>query len=248
MNRNRKIGFTLIELLVVVAIIAILAAMLLPALSQAREKARAAVCINNLKQLAVLFFMYAQDYSDWMPYSCYRYYGTAGGEMGYRITGAYDQLYVGGYFDFKVGGIHQCPSLSKWWTTTDSTKYHLNRWKKTVPSYYYSYSNGYMTENDGILHPHKKIAWMVKSDKIVLFFDKALGTGNGFGIEEADWTGGMYEYVMNAPASYASRVGPHNTGYNVVLGDGSARFLQYGEYIREINPYRGGTKRWKVTE
>ncbi|MCQ2396425.1 MAG: DUF1559 domain-containing protein [Lentisphaeria bacterium] len=64
MKRN---SFTLIELLVVIAIIAILAAMLLPALSKAREKARAISCVNCLKQLGLGLIMYCDDNEDQVP-------------------------------------------------------------------------------------------------------------------------------------------------------------------------------------
>ncbi len=60
----KSMGFTLIELLVVIAIIAVLMAILMPALSRAREQGRRAVCLNNLKQLALAWNMYADENDD----------------------------------------------------------------------------------------------------------------------------------------------------------------------------------------
>jgi prepilin-type N-terminal cleavage/methylation domain-containing protein len=65
MRRNR--GFTLIELLVVIAIIAILAAILFPVFARAREAARKATCISNIKQIGLACLMYAQDYDEVLP-------------------------------------------------------------------------------------------------------------------------------------------------------------------------------------
>ncbi len=60
----RRVGFTLIELLVVIAIIAILMAIMMPALNRAKEQGKRAVCLNNLRQLTLAWIMYADENDD----------------------------------------------------------------------------------------------------------------------------------------------------------------------------------------
>ncbi len=96
--KNRK-PFTLIELLVVIAIIAILAAMLLPALSAARERARSTTCINKLKQIGLATFMYADSNQSSVPVYALRP-GCACGRCVYT---------VGNYYSGNATSGAQCP-------------------------------------------------------------------------------------------------------------------------------------------
>ncbi len=94
--------FTLIELLVVIAIIAILAAMLLPALSAARERARSTSCIANLKQIGIVLRMYIDDNDNWTCFSGYQN----------TVQGCYwgKLLFDKGYI--QDDKLMQCPSLN----------------------------------------------------------------------------------------------------------------------------------------
>jgi prepilin-type N-terminal cleavage/methylation domain-containing protein/prepilin-type processing-associated H-X9-DG protein len=95
---TRRSGFTLIELLVVIAIIAILAAILFPVFARARENARKANCLSNLKQIGTAHMMYAQDYDEvYVP--AYTVSGTTY-TWNYQLLDSY----------IKNAGVWKCPS------------------------------------------------------------------------------------------------------------------------------------------
>lgn len=168
-SRNRR-GFTLIELLVSISIIGLLATMLLPALRQARESARAAVCVSNLRQIGMATQMYVDDYGRYFSYyndmgtDRLWYFGlespyTGGGPPGSRHIGLTKaKLYP--YFQ-KLHGIEVCPSYD----------YRSPKWRQKFDQITYGYGfNRYgLTTNDVGKMPNE----LRDPSRIICFADTA---------------------------------------------------------------------------
>ncbi len=135
-----KAGFTLIELLVVIAIIAILAAILFPVFAQAREKARQASCMSNMKQIGLGSNMYLQDYDE--AYPCHKW----------DVDGVVDtplpdgRIYRGHvkwpllfYPYIKNIGVYSCPSDENprsYYGDNGTANPYVSTWGKPIPMSY----------------------------------------------------------------------------------------------------------------
>ena len=132
-DMHKRVGFTLIELLVVIAVVAILMALLLPALNRAKEQGKRAVCLNNAKTLALGWILYCDDYDGDMPRAVAQYDSSwVNKPPGNRPVDAPRQTQVealeaGVLFEYiKKVQVYRCPVAKSYEMRTYSCSHAMN--------------------------------------------------------------------------------------------------------------------------
>ncbi len=229
--KTRGGGFTLIELLVVIAVIAILAGLLLPALSQARSHARTIFCLNDMRQLGFALELYADDHEGRLPYNMggsgprgvatvHTNLNWANGVLTWELdsdntnTATLTGASLGPYVS-RVASVYHCPS-----DTVLSSIQRQAGWKARVRSYSMNAMigdagevslDGYNENNPDFTQFFKMTAIPNPTEIFVFIEEHPDSINDGYFLNRA-----YYHGWIDLPASY------HNGGTTLAFADGHA--------------------------
>ena len=216
-----KKGFTLIELLVVIAIIAILAAILFPVFARAREKARQASCLSNVKQLMLGHMMYIQDYDE-----SFHYWTTGEGDNHPESVAWWAAIYP----YVKNSQVYCCPSTD---TYKQSAPYHNTSFELSASNLY--------GENPNVQYRAGglRIARIQYPAQLIVIGDSCHGMGDDWRMTYPDAPGGWSTSPNKCTNARNQNEDDarHNGGNNYGFADGHAKWMKASDaYDKMRNP------------